>query len=116
MILLALLFASAAQSNSQEQVPTKFKETTRAYMECVRSSAMQFERAKESVPVTVDAAFSACANERAGHIFAIMDIQKSHGTKEPSIRSADSQVRELIDVNLRDELIAKLMRLRAGAR
>ena len=101
---------------TQTEASATFKTSLVAYRECVRLAALQFERAKEPVLDTVTVAFAACDEARAGHLFAILDMQKAAGQSDPSIQKADDSTKQLIDEGLRNELIVRLMKLRAASR
>ena len=117
MITVALLIAAmTADVPSKAEACANFKASANGYRDCVRSKAVLFERAREPVLDTVTAAFSACADERAEHIFAMLDVRKAAGEADPSISKADAQIKSLIDEGLRNELIAELMAKRAASR
>lgn len=115
MIILTVM-ALAMAAPSQTETNSKFKSSLTAYRNCVRSTAIELERAKESVLDTATAAFAACEDERAEHLFAILDLQKAGGNADPSIQKADESTKQLIDDGLRSEIIVRLMRLRAAGR
>ena len=95
--------------------PSPFIRDMRAYEACLMSKALSFERAKESVEATTNAAFAACKNERATLYFTMEENKKKEG-KEFDRDWAERFITTLIDTPQRDEVVVTLMEIRAGTR
>jgi hypothetical protein len=112
MVALAMLFLQAVSAQAPPPQTEKFLTALHGYRRCVRTNADLFLPANESVRDTVDAAFFACANERATLIFTITDARKKSG-KDDSVADAEQFVSALVDKDLREEIFVDIMRRRA---
>ena len=117
MVVVAALLAFLASQELDRPAASEKKDafitSMREYKACVRKNAIEFERAREPIMDTVQAAFAACRDERASHLFLILEVQEAAGEADPSIIKADEHVEQLVDKQLREDLIVQLMRARS---
>jgi hypothetical protein len=116
MLVLTLAGSAALQlAGAATSADSPFIRDKRAYDACITSKALLFEKAKESVENTVNAAFAACKNERATLYFTMEDTRKKSG-QEFDREWAERFITTLVDNPRRDETTVLLMEIRSGVR
>ena len=108
-LMIYLAAGAGAASTNSEFSPLRF-----AFENCVRAKVKVYERAKEPIFATVDAAVIGCENEKASIVLYMHEQKKADGSESWSLDRAEKFVDTMIEKPLRNEIVVNLFDQRSG--